>query len=192
MKPRTLKELTARQRVAQEVTLPLHRRRGRHVEPGQRGDEGEICRGIDGESQCDTAIVDDHAGRRRSDEARAVEDQGIDRDRGGQHGALDEVGDEREPRRLIHGIDRAQGQCQDEEQPDGDDAGIGEDGEQRRLRHGEDLREPDQPHAIGAVGQHAGDRAQDQRRHEIGHGHETEPGGGMGELPGEPAHRHAL
>ena len=45
---------------------------------------------------------------------------------------------------------------------------------------------------VAPVGEHAGERAQEQHRQEIGERDEAEPGAGMGQGPGQPADRDAL
>ena len=82
---------------------------GGELDAGQRDDEGDIGQAVEGEGEGDAALGDDdRPGDRRADEARDVEDERIDRHRRGQVGAVDQVRDERQARRLVDRVDDAE------------------------------------------------------------------------------------
>ena len=165
---------------------------GRHGDAGQGDDEGDIGQSVQGEGERDAALRDDKARGGRTEKARAVEHQRIDRHRRAERGAIDQAGDQCQTRRLIGGVGDAEAQRQQEQHLDVDDARKGEEGEQHGLDHGGNLGCPDQADAVDAVSERAGERADHHHRYEIGGGAQSQPGARMGQLPGEPADGDAL
>ena len=164
----------------------------RQPDEDERHQEGDVAQGVCQEGEGDAAMGDREAGRRRADEPRAVEDDRIDRDRRRQVLALDKARDQRQPRRLVERVGDAQRHRQREQALDGDGVGIDKGRDGARLDHRDDLGEDDDAQALEPVRQRPGQRAEDDGRKQIGEGDQPKPGPGFGELPGEPADRHAL
>ena len=110
----------------------------------------------------------------------------------GSDGPVDERRDQRQTRGLGHRVEDAEKQGQPEQQLDRDRIGVDERRKQGRLDAAGDLRHPDDPDPVAAVGEGAGERAEKHHGKEFGHRDDAEPGAGMGQGPGQPADRDAL
>jgi hypothetical protein len=129
---------------------------------------------------------------RRSEKARAVEDDRVDCQRRRQRRSIDQGRDQCQARRLGHGVEDAEEQCECQQQLDRDPLGIDEDSEQGCLDAAGNLCHSDDADPVAPVGERTGYRAEEYDREEFGHRHDAEPGAGMGQGPGEPADRHPL
>ena len=162
-------------------------RHGSEAQPPEREQEREVRERVEQEHGGDVEPDDREAGQRRADEARRVERDAVDRDRGREILARHEARHEREPRRLVEADRDAAEQHQREQQRHGDQPARGQREQRDRLRHRQRLRDLDQPQAIDAVGERAAERADHHGREQIGEGDEAEHGARVAELPGEPA-----
>ena len=170
---------------------------GRHgifaqANAAQHQQEGEIADGVDGEGGADIDGDDQQAGQRRADEARQVEDDGVDGDGGGDVPSRHQARHQGEAGRLNEALRGAGDQNQEEKQfrrhPFRDDQADQDDG----CRHGNCLRDGDQPQVPAPVGHGTAERAQHKGWRQLRHRQEAEPGAGAGQLPRQPADRHAL
>ena len=158
----------------------------------QAGEHGEEAHSVEHEAGADTEGGDDDAGERGPDDARAVEQAGVERDRVRQLALPDELEGQRLPAWCVEDeSDPAQG-GEDEHQREGRRAGQ----DKSRQRGGDDhlgrLRPDEQPSCLDAVGHPARDEAEDREGKEAAEGERADGEGGVGELQDEPGKRDVL
>ena len=160
-----------------ELLLADEQERGQHREEAHR---------VDDEAEARSDCGDHEAGDRRPDDARAVEEARVERDRVRQLPRADHL----EGERLASGRVEREGDAA-ERSEDVDDRqrrrpGQRDDRERDRDRHRRGLRRHDELAGLDAVGDDAGDESEDGERHEPPEGKRADRERGAGELDDEP------
>ena len=135
---------------------------------------------------------DDPAGHRRADHPAEVERRRVEGDGVGERLAADHLVDERLAGRRVERRGGAEGEGDDVDVPRLDDTGDGEDAEECGSRRHGDLRHHHHRALGEAVGDHPGDRREQQDRQELQAGRQAEGAGAAGEGEDEPVLGDAL
>ena len=160
---------------------------GFHAHHQQGDDQRQVGQRVEHEAPGLAGKGEHAAGDGRSDEARAVHDQRIERDRVGQvFLALDHFQQESAAARIGESVDRAEEQRDRKDVPHLDQAGEGERGEQQGLRQRQRLREHQQLAPVVAVHPHAGKRRHQQDRNLQGESGHAEHECGAGDAVHQP------
>ena len=172
--------------------VPLERHEVVDVHRCQCDEHCKEAHGVGGEAEARPEGGDDHSADCRPDDARRVEERGVERDRVRELGWPDHLIRERLPRGCVEHEHDASQHGEHVHLPWLDVAEQREQGQERRHDHRGRLRRHHQPARVEPVGEHAGEQAEDAEREELAEDEDADGDRRSGQLEHEPGHRDVL
>ena len=166
---------------------------GRALPAAQRQDDADIGAGVDGEQQEDADQAEQDLAQHRPHGAGKVEARAVERDGRPEVGAAHDLGHHGVPGRGVHGVAEAHAEGERQQAPGVEPAEQGQHRQGRRHAHHPELAGDDVASPLEAVGQDAGEEAEQEHRQGAGgrqKGHEDRLGRQAGHLPGSPGALH--
>src|SRR5262249_50333010 len=142
----------------------FHRKFALCPHQAQSRNRSQVTGGVDVKTSRFSGLGNQDPADRRTDEARSVENRGVERDRVAQVTfVLQQLDHERLARRNVESVDRSQNQAQSQKVPDLNEMTCGQKRQNQSLKQKQDLRPKDNLAAVHPVQQHTG-KGRDEKR----------------------------